>query len=239
MFDFISIMKDVFVQSIKDRGVLKTFLVAPLYGFYLAYDRYYDLKNHTRTARYQKLTSTNIDSENIIHGNDNEPTPYLLIINLINAALNMSKENPATSTLVDYGCGYGRVLIVALNYGFGKVIGVDFSEEFCKGAEQNLKNLKLQSGTPEGKYCINCGDAVFYKIPGDANFFFFASPFDDVIMEAVANNILESYRINPRKIWILYCDSRHGHVFEKCGFKTQPNVYNPLVSYQVSSLGAP
>ena len=47
----------------------------------------------------------------------------------------------------------------------------------------------------------------YFEIPDDVDCIFFFNPFDEVIMSAVVENILESlYKNHPRKIIIAYAN---------------------------------
>ena len=50
-------------------------------------------------------------------------------------------------TFVDYGLGKGRVLMLATEYPFKRIVGVEFSESLDRTARQNLTKLGV---TPRG-----------------------------------------------------------------------------------------
>src|ERR1700733_6284279 len=39
-----------------------------------------------------------------------------------------------SKTFLDLGCGKGRAMVVAANYGFTDITGIDFSKKFCEDA---------------------------------------------------------------------------------------------------------
>src|SRR4051794_34299862 len=103
---------------------------------------------------------------------------------------------------IDIGCGKGRALCIAAYNGFNKVTGVDFSNELCAQAEKNLQHT--QEKLPACSFSIINKDAVDVKIPVDADCIYFFNPFDQFVMNAVAANIRESYKNNPRNIYVIY-----------------------------------
>lgn len=121
------------------------------------------------------------------------------------------------SHFLDIGCGKGRAMCVAADKGFNKISGIDFAREFCIAAEKNLAIIKQRF--PNLQYKVINNDAFYFEIPNDVDFIFMFNPFDEVIMDAVAENILESFEIVPRKITLLYANPLHKEKLLEVGFK--------------------
>jgi SAM-dependent methyltransferase len=117
---------------------------------------------------------------------------------------------------LDIGCGKGRILSVAAHHGFNKVTGIDFSKAFCNAAEKNLAVTKKTF--PYLQYKIINNDAFYFEIPNDVDCIFMFNPFDEVIMDAVAENILESFEINPRTITLIYANPMYKEELLEVGF---------------------
>jgi len=118
---------------------------------------------------------------------------------------------------LDIGSGKGRPMCMAAYYDFSKVTGIDFSKEFCDAAEENMKIT--QQKFPHLQYKIINNDAFYFEIPNDADCIFMFNPFDEVIMNGVAENILESFEINPRKITLIYVNPMYKEELLDVGFK--------------------
>ncbi len=58
---------------------------------------------------------------------------------LIEKAFEYLKDEKVNDGLVDFGCGKGRVLVVAAYYGFKSITGIDFSRTLCLKQKQILK----------------------------------------------------------------------------------------------------
>jgi SAM-dependent methyltransferase len=132
-----------------------------------------------------------------------------------------------SSHFLDIGCGKGRAIAVAAHKGFNKVTGIDLSKELCIEAGENLALTKKHF--PNLQYRIINNDAFYFEIPNDVDHIFMFNPFDDVIMDAVAENILESFEINPRTITLVYANPLYKQELLNVGFKeiyyTQKMVY--------------
>jgi SAM-dependent methyltransferase len=99
--------------------------------------------------------------------------------------------------LIDFGCGMGRVLVVASRQ-FRRVIGVEYSERLAGIARQNTKrNSSCQ---------IETMDAAQFAIPDDAAVFFFFNPFGKQTMATVLSNIGRSLCEHPRDHRFLVCN---------------------------------
>ncbi len=122
------------------------------------------------------------------------------------------------STFVDFGCGKGAVLIYAYEFGFKKMIGVEFSPNLAQLATDNLQKFSVQKGGKVNFEIVNI-DASQYVIPSEADCFYFFNPFDAFIMDKVFQNIVSSLETKPRKILIVYLNAVYKEVIEKYGFK--------------------
>ena len=164
------------------------------------------------TSGVDELQSLEKKGIDIDHYSIYMPVSYDLLDDIFNQ-LNIKD----TSHFLDIGCGKGRALCVAPYKGFNKVSGIDLSKEFCIAAEENLAITKKHF--PGLQYKIINNDAFYFEIPNDADHIFMFNPFDEVIMDAVAENILESFEINPRTITVIYVNPICKQELLNVGFK--------------------
>ncbi len=106
-------------------------------------------------------------------------------------------------SIVDFGCGKGR-LNFYINYYFGaNIIGIEMNNEFY---EQCLKNkqsyIKSNRKLDKKISFMNCL-AQDYKISSIDNKFYFFNPFSIQIFRKVVDNILVSYENDLRTIDII------------------------------------
>jgi len=165
---------------------------------------------HTTGA--DELKKTAASGVDISHPTVYMPATYLLLEEVFTKLPPVARKH-----FLDIGCGKGRALCVALHHGFKKVSGIDFSKEFCEIAGTNLAATKKIF--PSAETSIIHADAANFKIPGDADCIFFFNPFDKVIMCEVAKNILDSYKKNPRTVYIIYLNPLHKKELIQIGFK--------------------
>jgi hypothetical protein len=121
------------------------------------------------------------------------------------------------STFIDFGCGKGAGLLYASDYRFKKLIGVEFSQQLCDIANENMKKFVLRS-RHKIDYDIVHKDACEFEIPPESDCFYFFNPFDGTILEKVIRNILRSLETNKRKIIIVYINALHHEILKKYSF---------------------
>ncbi len=127
--------------------------------------------------------------------------PYRHIISM----LNMLPVDKTTSTLLDYGCGKGRVMISAAAYQYRMILGVELADiiDIAKSNIDRMKHRKTENVVFE-----RC-DAKDFEVPSDVNIFYFFNPFIGSLLEDVTRNIHSSYEKYPRKIYIIYFNNNH------------------------------
>jgi SAM-dependent methyltransferase len=161
-------------------------------------DQWFDYKYGTGTVEIIELNRLDISSENKPFGMRYEVTrarPFRRLLREL--AL------PRDSVFVDFGSGKGRVLMLAAEYGFRKVIGVEFSAELCDAARRNLEVFAAKQEL-EMNFEIVEDDVVDYEIQPDQTVFFMFNPFYTVVLESVLENIARSLDKHPRKICLIY-----------------------------------
>jgi len=103
---------------------------------------------------------------------------------------------------IDFGSGKGRVLILASEYGFKKIIGVEFLPELHQIAAKNVMIYERHVRKASNIETI-CMDATEFPIPVAPLVIFSFNPFTGKVLERVLNNITISHANNARKIILI------------------------------------
>lgn len=172
-------------------------------------------KYNIRTIELDRLNTLSIKGDNLSHASIYQGANYYLL----EKAFDYLASIQANKNIVDFGCGKGRVLIVAAYYGFSKIIGIDFAKALCVAAEQNIQKIKASYPTVE--FSVIYEDVINYKIAADDNVFFFFNPFDEVVMLQMVKNILQSLKESPRHVIIVYLNPVHKEIFLSAGFEEE------------------
>jgi trans-aconitate methyltransferase len=114
---------------------------------------------------------------------------------------------------VDFGAGKGRALLLAAQYPFKRVIGIEISETLSREAERNVARWSGASACAD--IDIWTGDAACYAIPADATVFYFYNPFHGRILTTVFKAIERSRAIAPRRIWVVFNNTTHFLAIER------------------------
>lgn len=177
----------------------------------LVLDYWFDFRHGTDTCAGLELSDLTIKSENKDKGQAYRPTRVLPLRKFLAA---IKPLLPKASVLVDFGSGKGRVLLVASEFGFREVHGVEFAHELCEIAETNCAASAAKSGTAT-RFRVVEADASKYPIQPDENVFFLYNPFAASIVAQVISNIAASLQAHPRKIFIAYLNPRCAQTVEQ------------------------
>jgi hypothetical protein len=113
---------------------------------------------------------------------------------------------------VDCGSGKGLVLLLASQYPFKSIVGVELSPIL-----HEVATLNLSKNDPHNQRCFNieliCQDVTEYQFPIEPCVVYFYNPFTEAhLFEKVLARLLRSYDACPRDIIIVYLNP----VFIKC-----------------------
>ena len=207
-----------FARSIRERGLLPSLRIVVSTLWCTALDRLDERVYRTNTEGSIPVESLEIHSENKAHsGPFTSPSPFRVMRKAFRAVRDLRGSGFSNSTLVDFGCAKGRVLLVGSEFGFKKVVGVEFSPDLCRDAEANIEAYIQRKGKPFNFQVVNA-DAARFDIPPEADVFYFFA-FDGHVLDLVAQNIVRSRQQFPRAVWAIYVKAMHGEVFGARGFR--------------------
>jgi SAM-dependent methyltransferase len=118
---------------------------------------------------------------------------------------------------VDLGCGKGMMLLVAAEFGFGRVSGVEFGRAAYEVGLTNLEKFRERrpSASPIE---MSLGDASLFPLPDRPVVVYMFNPFGPEVILPVLARMEESLKATPRDCWIVYVNPVHHDVFEACSF---------------------
>jgi SAM-dependent methyltransferase len=149
-------------------------------------------------AQWEKLlkikTSGRDDSRADSYHHPYEPTPYVVLERLANVGY-IGKKN----TLLDYGCGKGRVDFFFSYQTRCRTIGIEYDERIYRSALDNRKTAVSSERTE-----FVCGCAEQYTIPDHVDRIYFFNPFSVEILKKVLGRIRESCYVLPRNILLFF-----------------------------------
>ncbi len=114
------------------------------------------------------LTELDIDGENLEHANYYLPSPT----SQLRAILGGLQVRYEDFIFIDAGSGKGGALLLASEFPFRKIIGVEFSHELNEIAQENVRHYGSESQKCKDLEAI-CIDAALYPIPPKPSVFYF------------------------------------------------------------------
>ncbi len=156
------------------------------------------MKKDEQETRWEKLlrirTMGRDDSRADQYRYPYEPTPYSVLERLSKTGL-IQKRN----TLLDYGCGKGRVdFFLAYQTGC-RAIGIEYDERMYKKILENK-----ETAVSAGKSSFLQIDAGEFCVPEEVDRIYFFNPFSQEILRKVIARILDSYYEKQRKILLFF-----------------------------------
>jgi SAM-dependent methyltransferase len=167
----------------------------------------------TDTAGSITVENLQIESANKRHGSPYEPMP----IRTFKKLLKIVKVRHDDYVFLDIGSGKGRTLLLASNYSFKKVIGVEYALDLHLAALKNIDQYRSHR-----QRCFNVEsvhiDAAEFEIPLEPTICFFFNPFDEKIMRTVLTKFKKSIERHPRDVRFISYIPRHVHLFDELSF---------------------
>ena len=115
-------------------------------------------------------------------------------------------------TFIDLGSGKGRTLLMASDYQFQRILGVELLAELNQVAQRNIAHYRSDQ-----QRCLaiesQAGDARNFVFPNEPIVLYLFNPFPDYVLRTVLANLRASLPAAPRDVLIVYHNLVHEHVF--------------------------
>lgn len=188
-----------FLHLLRTAGVSGTFTI--LYSaaddkYLRTFDRWYRVK----TSGFLKLTETGFDPARLADATQYGPVSgwgfkkFLKELNL-----------PRNFKFADLGCGLARPCLLAADYGFVKVTGVELAPELCAGARQNVKTFRSAHGKPLPIEILQM-DVLKYCEQTEDDVFFMFRPFTLEFTRIILDKLAERARVQGKTLTLIYSE---------------------------------
>ena len=104
-------------------------------------------------------------------------------------------------SFIDLGSGKGRALLLAREYPFARIVGMELLPELHEVARQNVEKLPAAE---QSRFELLCGDARQFVFPATPIFLYLFDPFPARGLAEVLRNLERSLAIDPRPVFIGY-----------------------------------
>ena len=118
-------------------------------------------------------------------------------------------------TFIDLGSGKGRVLLMAADYPFRRIVGVELLPGLRRVAEENINNYKSDA---QKCFMIEsvCGDAREFIFPPEPTVLYLFNPLPEVGLERLIANLELSLQRSSRPLYVIYHNPLLEPVVARC-----------------------
>jgi SAM-dependent methyltransferase len=131
---------------------------------------------------------------------------------IIRRALNIVRDHNE-ATFIDLGCGKGRALVVASEFAFRSIIGVELSPELAQLADENSQVIARKFPTRTRISVVNA-DAVNFILPEGNLIIYLYNPFGKNLITRLLANIETALLDGDRRICIIYYNPIWADIFD-------------------------
>ena len=159
-------------------------------------------------------TSAAVDWRNRLLGvfhSPYQPTQPDLFREMLEALKQQSHFDFRDFVFLDLGSGKGRTLLMASDYSFRRIVGVELLPTLHQAAQENLGKYGSESQKCFALECI-CADATEFPFPAEPMVLYLFNPFPESGLRRMMANLEQSLREHPRAVYVLYHNPLLEHV---------------------------
>ncbi len=125
-------------------------------------------------------------------------------------------------TFVDLGSGKGRTLLMASEYPFRKIVGVELLAELHHAAEENIRAYRNPAQRCRQIESI-MADAREFELPADPLVLYLFNPLPKRELSEVLQRLAKSLEQAARPVWVVYHNPLHETMLGASGFLEKVN----------------
>jgi hypothetical protein len=125
---------------------------------------------------------------------------------LVRRLLRSLQQDFSEFAFVDIGCGKGRALIIAAEFGFNRLIGVEFVAGFAETARRNCRRLGIPAE-------IRTQDALEFEFPAGNLVIYLYNPFNSGALAPLLDQLLAA---EPRECFVIYVNPIERSLLDSC-----------------------
>jgi hypothetical protein len=128
-------------------------------------------------------------------------------------------------TFIDVGSGKGRALLLATQYPFRKIVGVELLRDLHCAAVENVAAWRAQSPARQAASIeVLCMDAREFVFPDTPLVVYLFNPLPEAGLRRVVRNLEDSWKAAPRAVWIIYHNALLENMLEESKLLTKEQV---------------
>jgi SAM-dependent methyltransferase len=127
------------------------------------------------------------------------------------AILEASPLRLADYAFVDIGCGKGRVVLLATEYAFREVTGIELNPQLVSMARRNLRRWMRRKRACRNVRILH-GDALSHPLPDGPVVLFFFNSFEEEMVRMWLDRLVEAAATRSAPIDVIYLHPEHHNV---------------------------
>ncbi len=143
-----------------------------------------------------------------------QPTEAALFHEMLDALRGQAHCDFRDFVFIDLGSGKGRTLLMASDYPFRRILGVELLPELHGAAQENIGKYKSESQKCFALESI-CADAVEFRFPDGPVVLYLFNPLPEAGLRLVIASLEQSLRSHPRRFFLLYHNPLLEHVLSQ------------------------
>jgi len=124
---------------------------------------------------------------------------------LFREMMNSLKIDFPQFTFIDIGSGKGRALLLASEYPFGRILGLEILPELNEVAIENIREFAGREKKIPKIQAI-CADATKFEFPVDPLVVLLFNPLPEASLKIMIQNLEKSLQDHPRPVHLLYAN---------------------------------
>ena len=118
---------------------------------------------------------------------------------------------------IDLGSGKGRALLMACEFPFHKIAGVEIIPELHRVAEENIAGFRSRNPASQSvPIDALLMDACNFPFPASPLVIYLFNPLPETGLRCVLGNLARSWSDSPRPIWVVYHNPLLENVLADC-----------------------
>jgi hypothetical protein len=168
----------------------------------------FDRQHNVRTCGRVQFSEVKIENESPEYSLPYEPTPTVIVPTVLPKLANSF----GGFAFVDLGSGKGRMVLLAAQFDFDRVIGVEFAQQLHQLAQENVDNYRGNSLRCKS-LTLTCEDAKNFDfpsekcIPSQKCIIFIFNPFKRELLTHIVDRLATSHAAKPRTMYIVFVNA--------------------------------
>jgi SAM-dependent methyltransferase len=146
-----------------------------------------------------------------------QPTEPFAFPEMLQTLQQTADLNFAEFTFIDLGSGKGRTLLMASDYPFRRIVGVELLPALHRIAQQNVAQYKSAA-----QKCFTLEsireDAAQFNFPAGPLLIYLFNPFPESVLRRVLANLQRALDGSPRAVYMIYYNPQHADVLAQAGY---------------------